>query len=193
MVGVGGSEPRGVERVGFLRLDLTGPAHPCKQLRAVVHRSQASIVACDASAVPADFDGLDVVARLELTAHRMGVRLRLHDAPERLIDLVDLAGLGSVIEFVLSPAGSAERPPRGARTRTSPQTRSQRTAMCDLTSTIAIQAAVTTPQQVTSSGRGCRVGAFACRPAQADVAAATFRSRRSHSDGSNGRVRRSDR
>jgi anti-anti-sigma regulatory factor len=52
---------------------------------------------CDVRAVPADAGGVDALARLQLAAHRAGIRLRLCHASPELCRLLELCGLDSAL------------------------------------------------------------------------------------------------
>ncbi|MEU9604673.1 STAS domain-containing protein [Streptomyces sp. NPDC048057] len=58
---------------------------------------------CDVGALPADLAAVEAVARLHLTARRHGARLRLHDVPPELRDLLHLVGLGCLTETIKPP------------------------------------------------------------------------------------------
>jgi hypothetical protein len=54
---------------------------------------------CDVSQITEpDERALEALARLQLTARRMGVSIRLHNAGSALVDLVALVGLSDVLE-----------------------------------------------------------------------------------------------
>ncbi|MFG2565798.1 lipid asymmetry maintenance protein MlaB [Streptomyces sp. NPDC048567] len=76
----------------------------------------ATAVHCDLSGVVhPDLTTVEVIARLSLTARRTGAPgLRLHGTPPELRALLDLVGLGSVMEDVSAP----HPPPDGPGTRT---------------------------------------------------------------------------
>jgi ABC-type transporter Mla MlaB component len=58
-------------------------------------------IACDVSSlVQPDQRALDSLARLQLTARRMGTTIRLHHASPALVDLIELAGLTDVLTVV---------------------------------------------------------------------------------------------
>src|SRR4051794_36982142 len=75
----------------------------CGQVRARIGAG-AVIVDCAAGALH-DPAAPPVAARLRLTlaARRCGGRLRLLDAPARLVDLLAVCGLGDVVEVVARP------------------------------------------------------------------------------------------
>ena len=72
---------------------------------ALCERVHALVEACDADPVPCDVGGLDepdaltvdALARLQLTALRLGGRLGFEDACGELRDLVDFLGLADVL------------------------------------------------------------------------------------------------
>jgi ABC-type transporter Mla MlaB component len=49
--------------------------------------------------VPADIGAVDALARLHVVAARRGCRLRLHGADRGLAELVELVGLGDVLDL----------------------------------------------------------------------------------------------
>ncbi|MFD5725625.1 lipid asymmetry maintenance protein MlaB [Streptomyces sp. NPDC058368] len=76
----------------------------------------ATSVHCDLSGVVhPDLTTIEAIARLSLTARRMGAPgLRLHGTPPELRALLGLVGLGSVMEDVSAP----HPPPDGPGSRT---------------------------------------------------------------------------
>ena len=55
-------------------------------------------LACDVSQITEpDERALEALARLQLTAQRLGVSIRLHNAGSALVDLVALVGLSDVL------------------------------------------------------------------------------------------------
>ena len=69
----------------------------CEQLRAVVASGDARVVVCDVSALPADARAIEALARLQLTARRLGRRIRLQRASRCLEQLLEFAGLADVV------------------------------------------------------------------------------------------------
>jgi hypothetical protein len=66
----------------------------CEQLTQLLNDSDADLVVCDVDAlVNPDIGTVDVLARLALTARRLGCRVQLRHARRRLKDLVALVGL----------------------------------------------------------------------------------------------------
>ncbi|MDQ1380038.1 MAG: hypothetical protein QOJ71_757 [Actinomycetota bacterium] len=59
---------------------------------------EPTIVGCDVSRVTEpDECALDALARLQLTARRLGATIHLHHATPALADLIELAGLADVL------------------------------------------------------------------------------------------------
>ena len=56
-----------------------------------------STIVCDAGAFPPDVATIDTLARLQLTARRLGLELRLRHASSDLQDLIAFAGLRDVL------------------------------------------------------------------------------------------------
>lgn len=73
----------------------------CEQARERLEADGADMVVCDvgALAVP-DMTAVDAVARLHLTATRLGCQIRLRHASCALRDLLCLSGLGDVVGLV---------------------------------------------------------------------------------------------
>lgn len=70
----------------------------CRRLRSVAAATERSVVVCDASALQdPDAAAVDVLARLQLAARRRGFTIALTDTPVKLYDLLELAGLASVL------------------------------------------------------------------------------------------------
>jgi hypothetical protein len=83
----------------------------CEGLRRRLLGSAAAVVVCDVRALPADLPTVDALARLELTARRLGREIRLAGASPELLGLLGLAGLAGVV-------GRATPPPASPRGRT---------------------------------------------------------------------------
>lgn len=83
----------------------------CEGLRLRLVGSEAAVVVCDVRALPADLLTIDVLARLELTARRLGREIRLAGASPELLGLLGLVGLAGVV-------GRATPPPASPRGRT---------------------------------------------------------------------------
>ena len=72
----------------------------CLELRRLVGQGDGRIVICDVGAVTPDVDTIHVLARLQLTARRLGGRILLREASDCLKALLDLAGLREVLACV---------------------------------------------------------------------------------------------
>jgi hypothetical protein len=82
----------------------------CDRLRGVLECSGAELVLCEVGAlVDPDAATIDALARMHLTARRLGCRIHFHRACGELQDLLAFVGLGEVL-----PVGAALRlDPRG--------------------------------------------------------------------------------
>jgi hypothetical protein len=82
-------------------LVLEGPAGDvpglCDRLRAVLETSDAETVVCDVRALPADLRWVDALLRLQLTAVRLGARIRLYGASPELEELLAFVGVADVV------------------------------------------------------------------------------------------------
>jgi anti-anti-sigma factor len=66
----------------------------CERVRALLEESRADVLLCDVSAIAAaDAVALDALARLQLTARRLGSRVRLCGPSDELRDLIVFTGL----------------------------------------------------------------------------------------------------
>jgi ABC-type transporter Mla MlaB component len=109
----------GGQRLPTLVVMIGGPIAPsevsglCERVREVLENSDADLVLCDVSAVVRpDVGTVDALARLQLTARRLGREVRLRRACVELRELVALMGLSDVVPIVaglpLEPRGQAE-------------------------------------------------------------------------------------
>ena len=85
----------------------------CERIRALLKNSDVRLVVCDVGAlVDPDAVTVDALARLQLTARRLGHRVRLRGACGDLQGLLLLMGLSEVLpigpELPLEPRGQAE-------------------------------------------------------------------------------------
>jgi ABC-type transporter Mla MlaB component len=64
---------------------------------ALLERSGAEVILCDVAEADPDAVTLDALARVHLAARRHGCDTRLRGASSELIELLDLAGLRSVL------------------------------------------------------------------------------------------------
>ena len=69
----------------------------CERLRALVGASDADIVVCDVGSLEADLVAIETLARLRLTARRLGCGLRLRHASRALEQIVAFCGLCDVL------------------------------------------------------------------------------------------------
>jgi hypothetical protein len=65
-----------------------------------------STIVCDAGGFPPNAAAIDTLARLQLTASRLGLELRLRHVSNELQDLLDFAGLRDVLR--VEAGGQAE-------------------------------------------------------------------------------------
>ena len=82
--------------------------------RVVLVRGDAEVASW---AIPAgqnlDLSAVDRLARLQLAARRAGCSLRLRNAPSRLRELLDLAGLSDIITDASGPVSTDPDRPAG--------------------------------------------------------------------------------
>ena len=70
----------------------------CERVRALVEEGQADMVLCDVAGVSdPDCATVDALARMQLTAKRLGSGLRLRGASDELHELLAMAGLCEVV------------------------------------------------------------------------------------------------
>jgi ABC-type transporter Mla MlaB component len=85
----------------------------CERVRQLLQTCEADLVVCDVSALlEPDAVTVDVLARLQLTARRLGRQVRFRDACGELRDLLALVGLGDVVLCVgsaVEPRSEAEK------------------------------------------------------------------------------------
>ena len=65
----------------------------CTQVRRLLGRGDVDVVTCDCTGADADLEAIDALARLQLTARRLGGRIRLRAAPAELTELIDFVGV----------------------------------------------------------------------------------------------------
>ena len=69
----------------------------CEHVRSLLETSNAAVMVCDVGAlVDPDVGTVDALARVALTARRLGRQIRLRDAPRELTQLLALVGLADV-------------------------------------------------------------------------------------------------
>ena len=69
----------------------------CNRVCALLAESRSVVVRCDVGGVDPDAVTVDALARLQLAARRHGCEVRLRDASEPLLELVELMGLTNVL------------------------------------------------------------------------------------------------
>jgi ABC-type transporter Mla MlaB component len=103
---------------------ISGPLTPadaaavCERARLNLERSGAEVLVCDVAALKRpDAGTIEALARLQLTARRLGRQVRLRDPSRELRELLDLFGLADALH--VEPVGQAEEreQPRGVEER----------------------------------------------------------------------------
>jgi ABC-type transporter Mla MlaB component len=80
-----------------------------ERLRELLLRGDAAEVVCDVGGLTRiDASTVDALARLQLTARRLGRRVRLQNAPPRLQELIAFFGLSDAVPLV-EPVGEPEQ------------------------------------------------------------------------------------
>jgi ABC-type transporter Mla MlaB component len=69
----------------------------CERLRTLLRYSEAKVVACDAATLAADAVSIEALARLQLTARRLGRRITVQRTSYDLDRLLEFAGLDDVL------------------------------------------------------------------------------------------------
>jgi ABC-type transporter Mla MlaB component len=93
----------------------------CERARRLLERCDAGSVACDVGALAEpDAVTIDALARLQLTALRLGYRVELQRARGPLIELLVLSGLSGVLRCAGSGPGAS-----GVEARGEPEHREQ--------------------------------------------------------------------
>lgn len=70
----------------------------CRRARVLLERSDAELVICDVGAlVEPDAVTVEALARVRLTARRLGCRVRLHHSCRELRELLAFMGLADVL------------------------------------------------------------------------------------------------
>jgi ABC-type transporter Mla MlaB component len=87
----------------------------CEHVRRLLARNNADLVTCDVGALSdPDPAAIDALARLQLTARRMGRSVRLRHVQTKLADLLELTGLCE--ELPTAGPSSASTGPEAAST-----------------------------------------------------------------------------
>jgi ABC-type transporter Mla MlaB component len=99
----------------------------CERLRMLLESSDAELILCDVGTlIDPDVVAVDAMARLQLTARRLGRRLRLRHACEELQELLVLTGLSDIVppcaDSAIESKGQAEQrePPGGIEEEADP-------------------------------------------------------------------------
>lgn len=96
---------------GIARADI--PAL-CERLAGLLRDSGAPSVNCDLGSITKpDVVTVEALARLQLTARRLGRGIRFHRPPEALLGLVGLTGLGTVLGLDLQGQAEQREKPLG--------------------------------------------------------------------------------
>ncbi len=83
------------------RIDRVDSAALCERVRAVVVVGRTELVICDVGGLVApDAAAVDALARMQLTAHRLGCSLGVRHACPVLVELIVLSGLADVLRLV---------------------------------------------------------------------------------------------
>jgi ABC-type transporter Mla MlaB component len=79
----------------------------CERVRRLLERGDADLVTCDVAALDEpDLAAIDALARLQLTARRMGRSIQLRHVQTKLADLLALTGLCEELPTAGPTAGS---------------------------------------------------------------------------------------
>jgi hypothetical protein len=83
----------------------------CDRVREVARETESGTLACDVAAVrDPDLGTVDTLARMALTACRLGRRVELRRARPELRELLELAGLGNLAVEVIRQVEQREEP-----------------------------------------------------------------------------------
>jgi ABC-type transporter Mla MlaB component len=77
----------------------------CERLRALIGACDADVVVCDVGELEADLTAVEVLARLRLTAQRLGCALRLRGPSRALEQMLAFCGLCDVLPVEGEPGG----------------------------------------------------------------------------------------
>jgi ABC-type transporter Mla MlaB component len=80
------------------RVDRDAVSALCHRLRSLIDQSHARLIICDVSILrPCDLMAIDALARLGLTARRLGCSIQLQGGSDDLLALIAFAGLQAVL------------------------------------------------------------------------------------------------
>ena len=92
------------------RIDRGDVARLCERVRTLLEVARADLVVCDVSRLVApDAVAVDALARMQLTAHRLGHGIRLRHACPYLVGLIFLSGLSDVVRLLPDEAVATTR------------------------------------------------------------------------------------
>jgi ABC-type transporter Mla MlaB component len=81
-------------------IDRADVAGLCERARALLEQSEAEVALCDVGGITApDAVTVDALARLQLTAQRLGLQIEILHAGTELKDLISLMGLHAVVHM----------------------------------------------------------------------------------------------
>jgi len=102
-------------------IDAAGIAGHCERFAAfAAEGTDREVIVCDVGAIThPDLPTLSLLARLQMTARRLGRGIQLHRAQRRLIELILFSGLGGVLPLYPG-SGLALEPGREAEEREEP-------------------------------------------------------------------------
>ena len=93
-------EPSTIALVVAGRIARADVAALCDRVRALLLESRAEVVVCEvAAAAGPDLVTVELLARLQLVARRLGRQVRVSRAPAALLELLILLGLDDVVPY----------------------------------------------------------------------------------------------
>jgi ABC-type transporter Mla MlaB component len=115
---VAAHEPSTIALVVAGRIARADVAALCDRVRALLEESRAELLVCEVAATAdPDMATVELLARLQLVARRLGRQVRLSRAPAGLVELLALLGLDEVLQ---SRNGSRLQPERQPEEREQP-------------------------------------------------------------------------
>ena len=73
----------------------------CCRLRSLIDQSRAKLITCDVSVLrPCDLMAIDALARLGLTARRLGCSIQLRGGSDDLVALIAFVGLQAILPVI---------------------------------------------------------------------------------------------